>query len=475
MSRYLSAIALLILVISLAFLSMASSRGPDTPTRALDAIKSEVAAKLDLGSPYIADTAMTMAADYPGEYSINQVSQIYNTMAQGGWFYYNDPTGSESYQNANLSLQRGKIKNTIGMGDCDDFAILMTSLVQSIGGSARLIFAYDDQNRSGHAYSELYLGKSGTAEVNDILRWLKSEYRVDDLSGINKTGEEVWLNLDWGNDITKAAYPGGRHFGEGSKNVRREIVWEPREKVSPIIVPVIDSMDSINGWQATDDGNGSTIAISSAPGKKGNAVQLSYDLQKGGWMGMSKEIDPVTLSKVAGLNFSYFMMDKKNTIEIKLVYNDGTTFGASWSNPQKDSWSSRKTLYANLKCLGPENKCSLNEEINTSKVKRLEFRISNDPATVGEAGPGSVILDDIHGLTAIPVGSPWALAEVQREITIAKDLASQSEQVTPDNRNSIYKKVLLAVESLRHIETWQGDFAAPGISFHIAFFDTTRT
>jgi hypothetical protein len=74
----------------------------------LDAIKSEVAAKLDLDNPCIADTAMTMAADYPGEYSINQVSQIYNTMAQGGWFYYNDPSESESYRNANLSLQRGR-------------------------------------------------------------------------------------------------------------------------------------------------------------------------------------------------------------------------------------------------------------------------------------------------------------------------------------------------------------------------------
>ena len=120
---------LVILLLSSAFMELASaSRGSETSTRSLDSIKADVAAKLDQDDPYIADTAMTMAADYPGQYNINQVSQIYITMAQGGWFYYNDPAGSESYQNANLSLKRGKIKNTIGMGDCDDFAILMASL-----------------------------------------------------------------------------------------------------------------------------------------------------------------------------------------------------------------------------------------------------------------------------------------------------------------------------------------------------------
>jgi hypothetical protein len=67
MTRYLSLASILFVVIILASYD----------------IKSEVAAKLDLDNPYIADTAMTMAADYPGEYSINQVSQIYNTYGPG--------------------------------------------------------------------------------------------------------------------------------------------------------------------------------------------------------------------------------------------------------------------------------------------------------------------------------------------------------------------------------------------------------
>ena len=224
MSRYATPCLLVILILVLTTNSILAERGTFTPGRYLPEIMAEVETKLDLGNAYIADTAMTMAADYPGQYSINQISQIYNTMAQGGWFYYNDTTGSESYQNANRSLQRGKIKNTIGMGDCDDFAILMTSLIQSIGGFSRVIFAYDYDNQNGHAYTELYLG-NGTSEVNETINWLKREYNVTDLPGINRTGDEIWLNLDWGNDITEAAYPGGPYFGKGSRNVRRDVVW----------------------------------------------------------------------------------------------------------------------------------------------------------------------------------------------------------------------------------------------------------
>jgi len=436
-----------------------ASRGSETSTRSLDSIKADVAAKLDQDDPYIADTAMTMAADYPGQYNINQVSQIYITMAQGGWFYYNDPAGSESYQNANLSLKRGKIKNTIGMGDCDDFAILMASLVQSIGGSARVTFAYDNDNQSGHAYSELYLGENGTSEVDQIVDWLKSEYRVEDLPGINKTGSEVWLNLDWGEDITKGAYPGGYYFGEGVKDVSRNVVWEPEKKVSPVIVPVIDDMESTDGWQTINDGKGSNITIRTAPGKKGNSLQLSYDLKEGSWVGISKEVDPNVLSVVAGLNFSYFMMDNQNTVEMRLIYEDGTAYGASWSNLRTDTWSSQKTLYTNLKCLYSENQSDPCKDFNTSEVSKLEFRISNDPNKGNQAGSGTVLLDEVRGLMAIPVGSHWARAEEAREKAIAKDLASQSQRITSSTLSSINKKTILAVESLRHSQTWEGDLA----------------
>ena len=90
--------------------------GTVVAARSLDDIRAEVTAKLDLDNPRIADTAMTMAADYPGEYSINQVSQIYNGMTQSGWYYFNDPTGSESYQNSNQSFKGARSRTPSAWG-----------------------------------------------------------------------------------------------------------------------------------------------------------------------------------------------------------------------------------------------------------------------------------------------------------------------------------------------------------------------
>jgi len=458
MSRYATPCLLMILILVLTTNSILAQRGTFTPGRYLPEIMAEVETKLDLGNAYIADTAMTMAADYPGQYSINQISQIYNTMAQGGWFYYNDTTGSESYQNANRSLQRGKIKNTIGMGDCDDFAILMTSLIQSIGGSARVVFAYDTRNQSGHAYSELYIGHNGTQAVDEIILWLKNEYKTRDLPGIIRIGDEVWLNLDWGSDITKASFPGGPYFGKESNNVIREVVWQSDLLVSPTIVPVIDSMDSIEGWQTIDDGNGSSLNISSVQGKKKYAIQISYDLREGGWVAISREVDPKMLAKVAGLNFSSLMMDRQNTVELRLLYKDGTTFGATWNNLKAETWSSQTFLFAKLKCMNPVEECELDDKINITKVRWLEIAVSKMPEAGPEADTGIILLDDIRGSMAIKEGSPWARAEEEREMSIAKDLAYKSEQAQ-QNPSRLIEGCQLAVESLYHKSTFEGNLA----------------
>lgn len=458
MSRALIAIVLLILFIVFSLSIGAFSWGPVTSIKTFRQMQSEVAASLDLTNPYIADTAMIIAADYPGQFSINQIRQIYDTMAQGGWYYFSDPSGSESYQNANLSLRRGKIKNTIGMGDCDDFAILMTSLIQSIGGSARIIFAYDTRDQRSHAYSELYLGHNGSQEVDGIISWLNNEYKTKDLPGINRIGDEVWLNLDWGSDITKASFPGGPYFGEGSNNVIREVVWQSDILASATIVPVIDSMDSTEGWQTIDDGNGSSLNISSVQGKKGHAIQISYDLQEGGWVAISREVDPKMLAEVAGMNFSSLIMDRQNTVELRLLYKDGTAFGASWDNPKAETWSYQALLFAKLKCMNPENECEFDDKINISKVRWMEIVLSNMPEVGDEAGTGIILLDDVRGLMALKAGSPWARAEEEREMSIAKDLAYESEQAQ-QNPSRLIEGCQLAVESVCHNNTLEGNLA----------------
>jgi hypothetical protein len=285
----------------------------------------------------------------------------------------------------------------------------MASLIESIGGSTRIIFAYDIQNASAHAYAEVYLGNEGTSHAEDILHWLRSEYNVQILPGINKTGGEIWLNLDWGSDPAKAAYPGGLNFGEGSKKVFREVIWETDQKVPPKIVPIIDTMDSIQGWETIKDDKGSAVNISSIPGKKGNAIQISYDLKEDGWVGISRQIDPKLLMQAFGLNFSYFSMGNQNTMELRFEYENETPFGISWTNSKTDAWSFQKALYTDFKCLDLRNRIGFKLE----NVRKIEFIISNHPE--GSAGSGTMILDNVRGVMAISVGSPWARAEEERE------------------------------------------------------------
>jgi WD40 repeat protein len=454
MSRYIFR-SLAIMLLSAALVSCVNSQATLYPAPSLDDLKEELPGKLDLLNPKIADTAMTIAANYPGEYNINQVSAIYNRLAGGGWYYYSDPNNRDYFQNANITLQRGKISSTIGSGDCDDFAILMASLIESIGGSTRISFAYDMQNKSAHSYAEVYLGDDGDPGVVDIRRWLKDEYNVDEIVGINRTGDEIWLNLDWGSNSTKAAYPGGPSFGNQSQKTIRKIIWESDQKVFPKIVPVIDNMDSTDDWETVKNHHESAISIDSTPGKNGNGIQISYDLTKGGWVGISKRIDPALLMESTGLNLYYYYTGNKNYIELRLVCDDGKAFGASWSISKTEAWSSQNVLYSNLKPLDSKYSYELNKTgFNISKVRKIEFIISTPQDNT--ANLGTIILDDVKGTMAIPVGSPWARAEKERLKTDALDLALKSDTV---RNTDLIKSVQFAVESLEDYETLAGNRA----------------
>jgi transglutaminase-like putative cysteine protease len=178
MPRYLPEIILLILSISL--ISFGAAYGPETSTRSLPEIESAVVGSLDLGNSDVEQTAVTIAKDYPGEYNINQVCEIFNTLRKG-WFYFSDPSYTNKYKNANRTLQDGKISNTIGMGNCDDFAILMSSLIASLGGSTRITFASSMSSTEGHAYCEVFLCQENDSQVDELTNWIKAEYNLTEI------------------------------------------------------------------------------------------------------------------------------------------------------------------------------------------------------------------------------------------------------------------------------------------------------
>ena len=175
--------------------------------RTVASIKREIDVCVDVGNNLVRGEAIRLARKYPGNCNIYQICSIYEDLREN-WYYVPDPRGIEYFQYANQTLNYGKA------GDCDDFAILMSALIENIGVSTRVIFAYGPGG--GHAYTEVYLGKVGAEDqrVERIIDRLMDQY---DIANVNthkdlKT-DEVWLNLDWSAD-----YPGGP-FYDAEKNV----------------------------------------------------------------------------------------------------------------------------------------------------------------------------------------------------------------------------------------------------------------
>jgi hypothetical protein len=131
-----------------------------------------------------------------------------------------DPRGIDYLRYANETLEIGNEANCVGGGDCDDFAILMSALVESVGGTTRIILARNN-TIGGHAYTEVYLGQLNATrnQVETIIDWLKEKFDTDKIyTHIDTDTKDVWLNLDWGPDENGNEHPGGPFF-QGDKHL----------------------------------------------------------------------------------------------------------------------------------------------------------------------------------------------------------------------------------------------------------------
>ena len=163
-------------------------------------------------NPIVRSFAVSLAKRYPGPYNVGQICAIYEYL-RSHWKYVNDPRGFDYFAPASESIISGLA------GDCDDFAILMASLIEAIGGASRVVLA-SRHDGTGHAYAEVYIGRNfrEAKQVMDslystytkehslqvFLHWLKNRnfvfYYHQDITG-------CWLNLDW-----SATHPGGPFF-----------------------------------------------------------------------------------------------------------------------------------------------------------------------------------------------------------------------------------------------------------------------
>jgi PKD repeat protein len=151
------------------------------------------------------------------------------------------------------------------MGDCDDFAILMSSLMESIGAATRVVLIEEGVGGGGHLYSEVYLGNrknKNNESIYNSIKWLRNHYSQKNITATSTSiFGDIWLNLDW-----NSTYPGGDLTISGKKTVIRNISvdFDDSMGVNEKPVPVIDfipkefstgeSITFLSG-SSTDDGN----------------------------------------------------------------------------------------------------------------------------------------------------------------------------------------------------------------------------
>jgi hypothetical protein len=191
--------------------------GGDTPPRTTgkkaDDLKKLLSSKVEADNPTVIREVGLAAGKYSGDYTIEQVSAIYDYLKEN-WHYLRDPRGVDYFRNATESLELGKLNKCVGVGDCDDFSILMSALVEATGGTTRIILARNNDT-GGHAYSEVYLGQLNAtgSQVENIINWLKQTYVTDKIyTHIDTKTKDVWLNFDWGPDEIGSFHPGGPFY-----------------------------------------------------------------------------------------------------------------------------------------------------------------------------------------------------------------------------------------------------------------------
>lgn len=184
-----------------------------TAEKRVEDLKKMLSSKVEPDNPEVIEEAGLAAGRYSGDYTIEQVSAIYAHLKEN-WHYLRDPRGFDYFKNASESLNLGKKSGCVGVGDCDDFAILMSALVEAAGGTTRIILALNNAT-GGHAYTEVYLGQLNAKnnQIEAIINWLRHNFDTNKIyTHIDPDTKEVWLNLDWGADEKGNAHPGGPFY-----------------------------------------------------------------------------------------------------------------------------------------------------------------------------------------------------------------------------------------------------------------------
>jgi hypothetical protein len=166
-------------------------------------VRDRVVGAIDPTSAITRTLAARIAAEDEGPFHVGQVAAIWRH-AREHWSYVNEPRGDEYFARASETITNGYV------GDCDDFAILLVSMTEAIGGDARVVMS--DGERGGHAYAEVCIQGEPERVVTDLRAHYRRERQRTRIPEVHFRSDPtcpVWLNLDW-----NAQTPGGPYGAE---------------------------------------------------------------------------------------------------------------------------------------------------------------------------------------------------------------------------------------------------------------------
>lgn len=159
---------------------------------------------IDVNNPATRDYAVSIIPrSHGGSFNLAQACDLWENVYHN-WTYVDDPRGSEYFSPASRTIALDM------KGDCDDFAIVVAAMIESVGGSSRIVTA--ENSTGGHAYPELYIGDD-SARFDTAAAYIRQRYHVTDVGcHITENADgtrRYWLNLDWW-----SRHPGGRFFSD---------------------------------------------------------------------------------------------------------------------------------------------------------------------------------------------------------------------------------------------------------------------
>lgn len=143
---------------------------------------------------------------------------------------------------------------------------------------------------------------------------------------------------------------------------------------------VIDNFSSAPaGWDNYKD-NGVTLNLTAVQGQRGKALQLDYNMNSGGWLGVWKQVHG-NLANYKGVRFSVRGEGSSNSIEFKFEDKDGSNFGKVLSvKSNTGSWTTIEVPFSDLTYFwGGDQKLDLADP-------KIHFAVSKKEEDQGGAG-----------------------------------------------------------------------------------------